>query len=30
MWCNSCNHETNNEICELCNEKTEPVVPAEI
>ena len=30
MWCNNCNHETNNEICELCNEKTEPVVPAEI
>ena len=30
MWCEKCNHETNNSICELCNEKTQPVVPTDI
>ena len=29
MWCEKCNHETNNLICELCGDKTEPVVPTE-
>ena len=30
MWCEKCKHETNNEICELCGDRTEPVVPTEI
>ena len=30
MWCEKCNHETNNSICELCNSKTDPVVPTDI
>ena len=24
MWCEKCKHETNNEICELCGDRTEP------
>lgn len=30
MWCKKCEHETNNEYCELCNSKTEPVIPTEV
>lgn len=30
MWCKNCNHETAQSICELCNEKTDEVVPVEI
>lgn len=30
MWCEKCNHETNNSICELCNSKTDLVVPTDI
>lgn len=30
MWCKNCEHETNNEYCELCNSKTEPVIPTEV
>lgn len=27
MWCESCQHETSEKICELCGNKTEPVTP---
>ena len=30
MWCEKCKHETNNGICELCGDNTEPVVPVEV
>ena len=30
MWCKKCEHETNSEYCELCGNKTEPVIPTEV
>ena len=30
MWCQNCQHETQLNICELCGNKTDPVVPTEI
>jgi phosphoadenosine phosphosulfate reductase len=30
MWCRNCSHETKLDICELCNQFTEPVVPTEV
>lgn len=30
MWCEKCQHETENEICEVCGATTDPVVPTEV
>lgn len=30
MWCNNCKHETIQEICELCGNKTDEDIPIEI
>lgn len=30
MWCESCQHETHLDICELCGNKTDPVVPTDV
>lgn len=30
MWCKKCQHETENEICEVCGDATDPVVPTEV
>ena len=30
MWCENCQHETQQEICEICGKKTDSVVPSEV
>lgn len=30
MWCEKCQHETENKICEVCNSITDPVIPTEV
>ena len=30
MWCDKCQHETENQICEVCGSITDPVIPTEV